>query len=79
LDERSCQIGHPVPGCGNQCSAPAVLEARFAKIASGGIPAGDGDLIANQREHHRRLSCQDEYQQILAKYEVEYDERYVWD
>jgi putative transposase len=35
--------------------------------------------IANQREHHRRLSFQDEYRQILAKYEVEYDERYVWD
>jgi putative transposase len=35
--------------------------------------------IANQREHHRRLSFQDEYRQILAKYKVEYDERYVWD
>jgi putative transposase len=35
--------------------------------------------IANQREHHRRLSFQEEYRQILAKYEVEYDERYVWD
>lgn len=35
--------------------------------------------IANQREHHGRLSFQDEYRQILAKYEVEYDERYVWD
>jgi REP element-mobilizing transposase RayT len=35
--------------------------------------------IANQREHHRRLSFQDEYRQILAKFDVEYDERYVWD
>lgn len=35
--------------------------------------------IAKQREHHRRLSFQDEYRQILAKYDVEYDERYVWD
>jgi REP element-mobilizing transposase RayT len=35
--------------------------------------------IANQREHHRRLSFQDEYRQILAKYEIDYDERYVWD
>jgi REP element-mobilizing transposase RayT len=25
------------------------------------------------------LSFQDEYRQILAKYEIEYDERYVWD
>jgi putative transposase len=37
------------------------------------------NYIANQREHHRRVSFQDEYRQILAKYEVEYDERYVWD
>jgi REP element-mobilizing transposase RayT len=35
--------------------------------------------ISNQREHHRSLSFQDEYRQILAKYDVEYDERYVWD
>jgi putative transposase len=35
--------------------------------------------IANQREHHKRLSFQDEYRQILAKYPVEYDKRYVWD
>jgi REP element-mobilizing transposase RayT len=35
--------------------------------------------IANQREHHRRVSYQDEFRQFLAKYEIEYDERYVWD
>jgi REP element-mobilizing transposase RayT len=35
--------------------------------------------IANQREHHQRISFQDEYRQMLAKYEVEFDERYVWD
>jgi putative transposase len=35
--------------------------------------------IANQREHHRRESFQDEYRQILAKYGVDYDERYLWD
>jgi len=35
--------------------------------------------IANQREHHRRLSYQDEFRALLAKYEIEFDERYVWD
>jgi hypothetical protein len=35
--------------------------------------------IAKQREHHRKLSFQDEYRELLAKYEIEYDERYVWD
>jgi REP element-mobilizing transposase RayT len=35
--------------------------------------------IANQEEHHRRASFQDEFRRLLKKYGVEYDERYVWD
>jgi REP element-mobilizing transposase RayT len=35
--------------------------------------------IATQRDHHRRLTFQEEYRQLLEKYRVEYDERYVWD
>ena len=37
------------------------------------------NYIANQHEHHSRKSYQDEYRAFLKKYEVEYDERYVWD
>jgi putative transposase len=35
--------------------------------------------ISNQKEHHRKKVYQDEYRAILKKYQVEYDERYVWD
>lgn len=35
--------------------------------------------IGNQREHHRKISFQDEYREFLKRYEVVYDERYVWD
>jgi REP element-mobilizing transposase RayT len=35
--------------------------------------------IRNQEEHHRRESFQDECRRLLAKYGLEYDERYVWD
>lgn len=35
--------------------------------------------ISNQHEHHRQKSFQDEYRIFLKKYEVHYDERYVWD
>ena len=35
--------------------------------------------IANQEEHHRRESFQDEFRRLLRKYSVPYDERYVWD
>jgi putative transposase len=35
--------------------------------------------IVNQREHHRKRSFQDELIQFLEAYEIEYDERYLWD
>ena len=35
--------------------------------------------IRNQREHHRVKSFQDELRAFLNAYEVEYDERYLWD
>jgi hypothetical protein len=35
--------------------------------------------IANQEEHHRRESFQDEFRRLLQKYAVPFDERYVWD
>jgi len=35
--------------------------------------------IANQHEHHSKKTFQDEYRAMLKKYEVEFDERYVWD
>lgn len=35
--------------------------------------------IANQKEHHRRQSYEDEFRLFLKKHDIEYDERYVWD
>jgi len=37
------------------------------------------DYIAGQEEHHRKVSFQDEFRQLLRRYEIEFDERYVWD
>jgi len=37
------------------------------------------DYIENQEEHHKKETFQDEYRRILDKYNIEYDERYVWD
>ena len=34
--------------------------------------------IANQEEHHRIKSFQEEYLSFLKEYNIEYDERYVW-
>ena len=35
--------------------------------------------IANQEEHHRRETFQDEFRRLCKKYGVVIDERYVWD
>ena len=35
--------------------------------------------IANQEEHHKRISFQDEFRRICEKHGIEIDERYVWD
>ncbi len=35
--------------------------------------------IKTQEEHHQTRSFKEEYQAILAKYSIEYDERYVWE
>lgn len=35
--------------------------------------------IERQEEHHRRVTFQDEYRAFLKAYEIDYDERYVWD
>jgi hypothetical protein len=37
------------------------------------------DYIAQQAEHHRKVSFQDEFRKLLMRYEIPYDERYVWD
>jgi putative transposase len=37
------------------------------------------NYIKNQKEHHSKKTFQDEYRAFLKQYEVEYDERYVWD
>ena len=35
--------------------------------------------IADQENHHQKLSFQDEFRRFLKKYEITYDERFVWD
>ena len=35
--------------------------------------------IMEQEEHHRTKTFQEEYRAFLKKYQIDYDERYVWD
>lgn len=50
----------------------------------GAFSVGPSDLdaltryIDSQPEHHRKVSYQDEYRAFLAKYNIEFDERFIW-
>ena len=35
--------------------------------------------IQNQREHHQKVTFQEEYRKFLRRYQIAYDEKYVWD
>ncbi len=35
--------------------------------------------IAGQENHHRKISFQDEFRELSKRYEIEFDERYIWD
>ena len=37
------------------------------------------NYIKDQEEHHKKQSFQDEYRAFLNQYNMEYDERYMWD
>ena len=35
--------------------------------------------IANQKQHHAKQDFKDEFRKFLQSYEIEFDERFVWD
>jgi REP-associated tyrosine transposase len=35
--------------------------------------------IAGQKEHHHHQTFQDEFRELLDRYGIEYDERYLWE
>lgn len=37
------------------------------------------NYIKRQKEHHKQQDFKDEFRALLEKYEVDFDERYVWD
>lgn len=37
------------------------------------------EYIENQKEHHRKVSFQDELRALFQRHGIEFDERYVWD
>ena len=37
------------------------------------------NYIRNQAQHHQKMTFQEEYRRLLERYQVAFDEKYVWD
>ena len=37
------------------------------------------NYIANQAQHHKEDSFQDEFRRLLEEHSLSWDERYIWD
>jgi len=66
---------------GIQSFSPALERSDYAGcgIKNPATLKGLNHAAAGQEEHHRKVSFQDEFRQLLRRYEIEFDERYVWD
>lgn len=74
----------PVPRSGSRRKNP--LFGRFTgRAAMAGFSVSPADVeavteyIDRQEVHHRVVGFQEEFRKFLETYNVEYDERYVWD
>ena len=47
-------------------------------VSASGVEAVKA-YIANQEEHHRRMTFQEEFVALLEKHGIEYDPRYLWE
>jgi putative transposase len=62
-----------------------LLDSFYWQDGYGAFSVSETDLdkvsayIENQHEHHSKHTFQEEYRAILKRYNVDYDERYVWD
>ena len=73
-------------------SSSAWLKAKAAELADFAWQGGYGVFsigqsqvddvrayIAGQEKHHRKVSFQDEFRRLLERYDIAFEERYVWD
>jgi putative transposase len=47
-------------------------------VSKSQVPKVDA-YIANQKEHHHKMTFQEEFVELLKKHGIEFDERYIWE
>ena len=56
------------------------LAGRLRCIFGECLQVGGGrEVHHNQKQHHRRMSFQDEFRELCRRHGLELDERYAWD
>ena len=62
------------------CSSAFGWQAGYGvfSVSHSGRHAVD-EYIRNQRDHHKKVSFQEEFQELCKRHNIEIDERYVWD
>lgn len=50
-----------------------------APLGGSAPQAATAHCTDNQERRHQRQTFEEEYREFLKKYEIKYDERYVWD
>ena len=71
-------VGHTLEQlAAEHTGAVAAQLAHHFQVA--GLWAKAIDYLRDQQNHHQKIGYQDEFLQFLQTYEIEYDERYLWD
>ncbi len=75
-----CRFSPEGAACDSPGQRPGDWQAGYGAFSIGesGVPALKG-YIAGQKERHRTRTFQQEFRAFLSKYNVAFDERYVWD
>jgi len=68
-----------LPPCRILDKRAKTISARAGRTASDAQVPRQNEYIRNQEQHHQKESYQDEFRRLLTKYEIDFDERYVWD
>jgi hypothetical protein len=79
-------------GAGNKARVEPVVENQGPELRGFSWQSGYGIFsigysqiemtrryISNQEKHHKKVSFQDEFREFLRRYDIDFDERYLWD
>jgi predicted Zn finger-like uncharacterized protein len=83
--ECAAVVAIPTSAFGKSVRCPKCKHAFYWQSGYGAFSVSPREMdivtayIANQEEHHKAETYQDELRRVLTEYRIDYDERYLWD